>query len=696
MAGRVAIANRATLSSADPDRTGSVIPNGNFRQRPSVLTAATNTANRWIDGTGAGSSAKLAYGWSAPSAGSGVGANAEIGFDTTIFRTGAASLRLSNLNASGAVTAASLRAATPTASTLFELFRLQPNTTHTLKAYIRTNNVPSNGAFIDLRQFSANGTTLVTTSTNKLSGTDTSWRLVTLTITTNASAAFGCLFLRNNVAGNISDAWFDDITLAPTVTTRVTAVNRIDPRFYGLTPGESYAKVGLAASGSDADFVANPTSAQSALTAAFAQSNVVCVLDGAYGFADTYAMASGKKLIMESSNAILRMNAGVNKTVLTNADASTGITSGVKIYGGTIDQQGALQSAGGGLVVTGIQNWIIENTIFKKSNRFNFLTLHQAANATTRSGLATLTKGSATMTGSGTAFLTEVTVGAIIKSAGGQFGRVQSIETNTSLTLTLLWGSATETSVTFKIIQPNSGCRLSRVQFQGTTNDADASGYGFFDDGIVEDCISTGANAGGCGFVPDHARNMQLNRLISYGNDNSGISLETSEDCVINDPRTFANINGNGVQFISGTSRCRVRRGLSYGHTNNGYAVSYNITTAGIPLSNVFELCFGYLNGGYAFRNDGGMSTEYDRVRGYNNNTGGLIVNTANSNVPDLVNIHDSLFFDDRAVISQDRGIYIAAGTNTSVINNTALDALHTIAGIVDSGTGTISSGNTT
>jgi len=197
--------------------------NGNFEVKPGTITAATNTANRWIDGTAAGSAAKLAFGWSAPSAGSGVGANGEMGFDTSVFRNGLASMKLSNLNSSGAVTASSLRAASPGTSTAFELFLLKANTSYTLTGYIRTNNVPTNGAFIDLRQFSSSFATLATSSTNKLSGTDTSWRKVTLTLTTNASAVFGCLFLRNNVAGNTCDAWFDSVELVPSLTGRVSA-----------------------------------------------------------------------------------------------------------------------------------------------------------------------------------------------------------------------------------------------------------------------------------------------------------------------------------------------------------------------------------------------------------------------------------------------------------------------------------------
>jgi len=212
---RIAAADR--VASA---RANSIIYNGGFEIKPSC-TADTNVAKRWVDGLAAGSVAKLAYGWATPSAGSGVGANGAMAFDTAQFRSGAASFRLSTLNASGAVTASSARTIAPTAATAFELFCLQPSTSYTLTGYIRTNNVAANGAFIDVREFSTAFATLATNSTNKLSGTNTSWREVTVTFTTNASTVFGCVFLRNNVAGNTSDAWFDDIVLVPSTLGRV-------------------------------------------------------------------------------------------------------------------------------------------------------------------------------------------------------------------------------------------------------------------------------------------------------------------------------------------------------------------------------------------------------------------------------------------------------------------------------------------
>lgn len=206
-------------------RTNSILYNGGFEIAP-AFTAETGTATRWIDGTAAGSTAKLGYGWGIPNGAisSTVGAS----FDTSQFRSGTYSMKLSNLTTASSISVGTYRN-TPVASTLFELFLLQPNTSYTLTGYIRTNNVATNGAYIDLRQYTAAGTAVLTSATNKLSGTDSTWREVTLTLTTGATTVFGSLLLRLNVTGNVSDAWFDDITLIPASTGRVAASGRVAP-----------------------------------------------------------------------------------------------------------------------------------------------------------------------------------------------------------------------------------------------------------------------------------------------------------------------------------------------------------------------------------------------------------------------------------------------------------------------------------
>lgn len=186
---------------------GNLIYNGNFEIAP-PFTAATATATAWVDGTSAGSTAITAYGWAIPSGA--VSSTANVQFDTSVSHSGTTSLKLSTGDATGAITVTNYRTVTAN-----QLFYLDPSTSYTLTVWIKTNNVATNGTFIELRQYSSALATLVTTTSTKLSGTN-DWTQLTITVTTNASAAFGSLLIRNNVAGNISQAWFDDIILAKT------------------------------------------------------------------------------------------------------------------------------------------------------------------------------------------------------------------------------------------------------------------------------------------------------------------------------------------------------------------------------------------------------------------------------------------------------------------------------------------------
>lgn len=453
-----------------------------------------------------------------------------------------------------------------------------------------------------------------------------------------------------------------------------------------------------------ATYIADPESANETIAAALAAHDAVFIRSGTYAFDATLVVPSGKTILGQPDNRpVLQLAAGVNQTVVTNAAAGVGgFTTGVTMRSLIIDQQGALQTSGGGIVVTGIQGWTLSDIVIKKSYRFNFLALHQSVGVPNKTGTLTFTNASAAVVGVGTLFTTELAVGSILKSAGGQFGRVDTITDNTHLTLTMPWGYTTESGVTYKLIEPNSGHRLTRMRFEGTlapedeNGGIDASGYGLFDDSIIEYCEALGTTAGGCGFVLDHCRNTQLNYPVGHDTGNSGVSLETCEDCTVDHPVCYGNTD-NGTQLISGTSRCLVVDGLGRANTKDAFVVTYNTTAAGVPRTNVFRRCKGVLNDGYAIRINGADSTEVDDSDALDNNTGGVIVNQINSRVPNASNIHHSRMVDDRGGSkSQDRGVWIASGTNSIIDHVTALDSQHVIAGIVDDGTNTTKTNNTT
>lgn len=134
-------------------------------------------------------------------------------------------MKLSTLNTSGIVTVGNYRTTTPTQASAFELLQLLPSTSYTISGWVMTNNVVTNGAWIEVREYSATLSNLITSFTSRLSGSN-GWTKLTKTFTTQATTAFVVVFLRNNVAGNISDAWFDDIVLFPTTFTRSAAASR--------------------------------------------------------------------------------------------------------------------------------------------------------------------------------------------------------------------------------------------------------------------------------------------------------------------------------------------------------------------------------------------------------------------------------------------------------------------------------------
>lgn len=440
-----------------------------------------------------------------------------------------------------------------------------------------------------------------------------------------------------------------------------------------------------------ADYIVDGVADDVEITAALAAADTVFIKNNpnAYALSSTLSIASGKTIIGESRQGVtLQMGSALNKSVITNANAASGITTNVRLASLTIDQQGSTQAAGGGIVVTGIQNWQLEDLTIKQSYRFNFLCLHQG-NVSNLGGTITVTNGSETVTGSGTSFTTDFAIGSIIKTAGSQFGRVATIASNTSLTLTRAWGFATETGVTYKTIQPNSYNYFKNIEYQGTINDADASGYGFADYSVIEDCVSTGAAGGGCGFVPDHALGVRLINCRSYGHANSGFSYETCEDVVTIGGASWNN-GANGYQLISGSTRCTAIGVDSHDNTSSGFEVSYNLTTAPFPDENTFDGCTAHNNGTYGFRVDGSNRNRATACRSYNNNIGGFLTNTSNARIPTLNSFVACSAYDDRTSKQQARGIYIATGDQTVIDMCISRDADHTTAGITDSGTNTL------
>ena len=189
---------------------GNLVKNFDFEVVP-TFTAAQNTAGTWITGVAGGSGTNATYKWAIPSAA--ISAAASVRFDTTVSHNGNASIKLDVTDASGTVVVSNILNSA-VGGTLGSI-NVLPNTSYSFSAWVKTSTVGTNGVYMDVRQFNAAGSTITTTSSNKLSGTN-DWTQVTGSFTSNAAATNVCIILRNGVAGQASTAWFDDIYLAPT------------------------------------------------------------------------------------------------------------------------------------------------------------------------------------------------------------------------------------------------------------------------------------------------------------------------------------------------------------------------------------------------------------------------------------------------------------------------------------------------
>jgi hypothetical protein len=128
--------------------------------------------------------------------------------DTAVTRTGAKTLKLSTTDATGTVFAdtANDRAATYVGTLRF-LKTLKPNTSYTFSCYVKTTNAAASSVVARVLEYSTALARSVRAPT-ALTGT-VDWTLQTVTWTSGATAQYAVIDLAIEVAGNISDAWFD-------------------------------------------------------------------------------------------------------------------------------------------------------------------------------------------------------------------------------------------------------------------------------------------------------------------------------------------------------------------------------------------------------------------------------------------------------------------------------------------------------
>jgi hypothetical protein len=216
------------VALADAPSKGGVF-NGGFELAPTFV--AVQTAINWIDGTAAGSATNDVYGWY------GIGLNSfAISFDPIVTHSGKYSLKLSATATNGVVYAYQ-RSQVDFADLTKHGSRVKPLTKYKITVWIKTNNVAADAIYYRYVQYDAAGILGTYAPSTKISGT-TDWQPIITTITTDSDAEYLVIDLWNAVTGNVSDAWFDDITLEEVVENTTFAGNiptPVRPTTVGVT-----------------------------------------------------------------------------------------------------------------------------------------------------------------------------------------------------------------------------------------------------------------------------------------------------------------------------------------------------------------------------------------------------------------------------------------------------------------------------
>jgi hypothetical protein len=181
------------------DLTPTSIKGGVERVIDSATGDIARTTSGWIEDE--------KYGWFATQYATAWSAE----FDSAVTRTGRLTVKLSTTDATGRVRAShSLNSGasnTTAARSKYEI-PLKSSTAYKLSCFVKTNNVAAASAFVAIFLQTSSYVYTQVATTNKLSGNN-DWTEVTASFTTGATIATGRIELFNDVAGNISDAWFD-------------------------------------------------------------------------------------------------------------------------------------------------------------------------------------------------------------------------------------------------------------------------------------------------------------------------------------------------------------------------------------------------------------------------------------------------------------------------------------------------------
>lgn len=387
--------------------------------------------------------------------------------------------------------------------------------------------------------------------------------------------------------------------------------------------------------------------------------------------------------VFESQPGVLhkmRANgAGNNPVAIRNSDTTNGnlnITIKNIIADGNGENQLAGQSVGGTFFnFVGVQNLVYRNVNVKNSRRFNSFV--GAVAGTPITGTVTATKDNIIVTGSGTLFTSELAVGQRLRAVSGNMSSpIQSIESNTSLTLASPWPHDTESAVT--------ATELMGVTFEvydsvfGNTYENDTFGGGGWDYPKVDNCTFENAEGYGYGTTSQYGGNVS--NIYAHGNIN-GLGLERVNASNFSNVVTEYN-SSKGVNLINGSNDNRFVNVLARFNAD-GFYDSNTSTTKGQNRKNQYINCVAEFNTNNGFNIGGLYKPTFLGCTARNNSTSGagtyygFVFQAANSYKTEGAILRGCRGYDDQTSKTQTRDIYFAAGGVNADVDFSGFDFIH-------------------
>ena len=176
-------------ASTRTTRFGNLIPNGEFDVYP-TFTAAQTTRQRYFDGSSGGSTENRSYYWAINGTNS-TSSNISAQFDTAVFYSGVASMKLSTTGTNAACAVSNVLSSTQ-ADVEAGAIRVLPSTTYSYRVRMLTTYVSgdsSDGAYTQFTERNASGASITSTITTKVK-TTTGWTEYTGSFTTSSTTVW--------------------------------------------------------------------------------------------------------------------------------------------------------------------------------------------------------------------------------------------------------------------------------------------------------------------------------------------------------------------------------------------------------------------------------------------------------------------------------------------------------------------------